>query len=821
MQSEFLWKEIQRIALPQPNSDASGSIHTIVHDELGNLYYSDEFNHLVASLDSQGRSRWSKGGKGQNQEQFVYPRGVRLGWICRQGEWLRTLAVCDSWNHRIQFFSLNGNYLGMWNSAVEASPFGEISDIRFLVPSSETDPHKGAWLILDRSGHCLWSVRPDGELICRIGSCTAPRIERAWAATILATYLKSQTQEATEWPLYDPAYYPDRIIGSRENALFVWEPLSKRAKQILHGNLLPLQLDTPEIGEWIAADVSGILSWDAASSGLTYLNAEGSLIARICLAGRPVFCDLPIPELWIQQGSELSLCRWQLPSSCNELPPTPTALTLLRRCSTKKLYSLLASPGLKIQVIDRLHEFTRGLKGLCRDFLESMNNWTIGTNRPMPHKQEFNELVMHLRQVRVDLETTIHSAYPELLALLYIDWELASKQAEVGFKCIRSMLDPIAEAVEKEFVCLQNYLDEMLVMQIRAIRISGKAQDDPLSWTCETLQLWQQSIQMALQELAQTNNFLQFITTMEWVAAKPAMPCDTPLFEFSSVRNANRKVSFLREIERFSVSDPVKSGLQHPYSIAQTSDRNLFVSLASGRHILKLDYSSRALKRLGFLDEESCTLKNPMSLASDHLGRLWVADSLAHQILVCDPNEARLVPFPLAHEDGKPLLFPHGICCRKDGWIMVADTGNSRILGISENGDVRPFSQSETKEQRDHHRQVLFIDPSDQTGAFWVVDHRNHCLQEFDANGNLIREIGGCGFGKGRFILPEFACFLPDGALLVSQYRFNRELKLLDRSGKELDRWCVDFAPAGILTFDKHIMIADILGDQIRIFERV
>jgi hypothetical protein len=72
---------IKTVDLPGVEKTEAGPLHTIVTDLSGNIYYSDEFNHSVVSLDDTGRLRWFRSRRGNAPGEFYYPRGLALGWI--------------------------------------------------------------------------------------------------------------------------------------------------------------------------------------------------------------------------------------------------------------------------------------------------------------------------------------------------------------------------------------------------------------------------------------------------------------------------------------------------------------------------------------------------------------------------------------------------------------------------------------------------------------------------------------------------------------------------------------------------------------------
>ena len=121
---------IRHLDLP-PLAGPPGPLHTVLEDIQGNIYYSDEIHHSVVSLNHRGELRWHCGTKGSEPSQFRYPQGMSLGWIHHDGSPQRCIAISDSWNRRIQFLSLDGQYLLSWSRGGD-TPFSEVADIRFI-----------------------------------------------------------------------------------------------------------------------------------------------------------------------------------------------------------------------------------------------------------------------------------------------------------------------------------------------------------------------------------------------------------------------------------------------------------------------------------------------------------------------------------------------------------------------------------------------------------------------------------------------------------------------------------------------------------------
>ena len=105
---------LEQFGLPRCTGKPAGPVHTIVTDSSGNLYYSDELNHSVVSLNPDGSMRWHRSEHGPKTGAFHYPRGISLGFIQKEEKLVECLAVCDSWNHRVQFLDNAGNPIVVW-----------------------------------------------------------------------------------------------------------------------------------------------------------------------------------------------------------------------------------------------------------------------------------------------------------------------------------------------------------------------------------------------------------------------------------------------------------------------------------------------------------------------------------------------------------------------------------------------------------------------------------------------------------------------------------------------------------------------------------
>ncbi len=141
------------------------AVHSIVRADDGSVYLSDEFNNRLI-IFSGGFSK-VVGQKGSEPGNFWYPRGLTL---VSRGE-VQELFVCDSWMHRIERFSTDGEFLGEFGSMGDG-------DDKFYEPVMAI-ADDDALFILDRCNHRIVKRDFDGKPIGSIGRHMT-RTEEDW-----------------------------------------------------------------------------------------------------------------------------------------------------------------------------------------------------------------------------------------------------------------------------------------------------------------------------------------------------------------------------------------------------------------------------------------------------------------------------------------------------------------------------------------------------------------------------------------------------------------------------------------------------------------
>ncbi|GLH08280.1 Protein wech, partial [Gryllus bimaculatus] len=148
---------------------------------------------------------------------------------------------------------------------------------------------------------------------------------------------------------------------------------------------------------------------------------------------------------------------------------------------------------------------------------------------------------------------------------------------------------------------------------------------------------------------------------------------------------------------------------------------------------------------------------------------------------------------------GKPLLCfgsegegdgmlcrPWGVCCNKEGQLIVADRSNNRIQVFDSNGKfVFKFgSQGSSPGQFDRPAGVA----ADKDSNIIVADKDNHRIQIFTKCGKLLHMFGEKGPKPGQFNYPWDVAVNGDGDIIVSDTR-NHRIQMFRADGSFVSKY--------------------------------
>ncbi len=147
---------------------------------------------------------------------------------------------------------------------------------------------------------------------------------------------------------------------------------------------------------------------------------------------------------------------------------------------------------------------------------------------------------------------------------------------------------------------------------------------------------------------------------------------------------------------------------------------------------------------------------------------------------------------PLALGDGQ-FREPWGIAVGADGTVFVADTWNGRIQAFDDQGNfLRKWGAFDIVSEDNRDPYALFgprgltVAP---TGNLLIADTGNKRILEFTAEGEFVRQVGGGGVMLGQFQEPVDVTIHPlTGNVLVSD-AWNRRIQVLSSDLAPLFEW--------------------------------
>lgn len=800
-----------------------GPLHTILQDADGNIYYTDEINHFLASLTATGEIRWHRGGRGNGMGEFHYPKGMELGWITENHGKTRCIAVCDSWNRRIQFFDLDGGFLGSWKAAGEL-PFSDAVDIRFIDASAGSDENHSCWLVLDRGHHCLLGLDLAGLPLFRIGRPFYENLEPKWPTpNSLAAEPRHPVDLIRESSSYDPLFMPLRIFGCSQEALFIWEPNSRRLKQVFLGNLLPVWIEPPTGAEWIGADARGLIAFNHVGSLICSYDSDGRIWQSAPVNGIPVPSGRSSNEIWLQDGLLVHHLIFAPKSETDSVERTETGAWALSQGVDEIEHILCSSvPTLEIS---QLQEAGNLLCSLSRKALEAPTAEWSASFSAEASTRDVASLQQKLAEILSHMQGFSHTLFLIFLKLQMLRFFHPSVRGQEQINRALAHVGATTRPVMCIFEQVLLFRDEWLLAYLARAAMPGCA---PESAEMEKAILNEHStaIMRAIIDLAR---WLWFVPISDALSKMP-YPCDVtqeskgagnrPRLCLARPCTPARKPSgYLRELDRIFLGG---GGITpaFPAAISHTGGMGLLVTLHNASQVLRLNEQGKVL---GPLEEDPSAgrmFRCPLGIATDHDGRIWVSEPQSNCIKIFDPSTFRVNSLEELTRNSIGLRCPTGIYRAVNGQMLVADTQNNRILAVCRTGKIEVLFGCTGKGLGEFRHPISFCN-AHANGTFWAVDLRNHRVQELRLDGEPIREIGGVGLGMGHLVLPESAAVFDDGVLAVNQWACTKALKLFSPDGKELETIQLDYSPRGMLAHQGFLLVCEGHGNHIYIYERV
>jgi sugar lactone lactonase YvrE len=200
-----------------------------------------------------------------------------------------------------------------------------------------------------------------------------------------------------------------------------------------------------------------------------------------------------------------------------------------------------------------------------------------------------------------------------------------------------------------------------------------------------------------------------------------------------------------RRMDVFGTKGAVR--LSRPMGLHVTEKGVIYVTDVDQGKVLAFDGEGTPLKAYGREGE----LTNPTDVAlSPDGGRLYVADSKAHQIKVFDRESGEMVHSFGERGSGEGQFnYPTSIVFGPDGELFVVDQLNTRVQLLEDDGGyVDEFGNLGTGFGSFVRPKSIAVD---ELGLIYVVDNAFNNLQLFDADFSLLTFVGAGGRGPGRF----------------------------------------------------------------------
>jgi DNA-binding beta-propeller fold protein YncE len=177
----------------------------------------------------------------------------------------------------------------------------------------------------------------------------------------------------------------------------------------------------------------------------------------------------------------------------------------------------------------------------------------------------------------------------------------------------------------------------------------------------------------------------------------------------------------------------------------------------------------------------------PTGLTVDKAGRVLVADTHYHRVIIFDRDGHELTRFGSEGTGPGQFGLPTQVAVDREGDIYVGEYGgNDRISRFSPQLEYKgSMGGPDAGPAALLRPQALAFDAED---TLWVADSCHHRVCRFSREGKLLAQFGGAGHEGGQVQYPYGVALCGDGTVLVCEFGGNR-LQRFDRTGRSLELW--------------------------------
>lgn len=227
-------------------------------------------------------------------------------------------------------------------------------------------------------------------------------------------------------------------------------------------------------------------------------------------------------------------------------------------------------------------------------------------------------------------------------------------------------------------------------------------------------------------------------------------------------------------------------------------------------------------------DANSCYFNNPVAMAKDAYGNVYVADMGNHRIIKLDHAGNIIDKFGSLGTGNGQFDTPFGVAVDNDGNILVADTANHRIQKFDTQWNY--LTQWGNEGSGNGQFGLVREIGIDSQNNYHVCDEFHDRIQVFNENGIFLYQYGGKGNGQGQFSLPQGIAVKqsPDGDLVYVCDTFNHRVQVLDVQGNYItqiggtagDSSTSFTYPRGVnIDVNGDVYIADTFNHKIKVYD--
>ena len=204
--------------------------------------------------------------------------------------------------------------------------------------------------------------------------------------------------------------------------------------------------------------------------------------------------------------------------------------------------------------------------------------------------------------------------------------------------------------------------------------------------------------------------------------------------------------------------------------------------------------------------EGEAALAKPRDVRVDGAGRVWVADTSNHRIVVFDEQGGLLATLGSNGTGDGEFRVPLSLDFAPTGEVLVVDSFNDRVQILDDTGGyIAQFGATGDGPGQFSHPADIAIAAD---GTIYVADTGNDRIQAFQADGTFRFAFGGSGGGPGQFANPLGIKIDPDGDLWIADAE-NGRIQIFDAAGAYLRSFGADAGAASALELPTDVDFAD------------